>query len=118
MRHHRFISFAGYLVFFYLSWTFLWVHGLYPWANRTLGDATLLSASVSIAVQDRRSCAHRKTARQRAETTECSLLLQGQELITPGDRRIDRLLTFGEIARAGGREESVVRQAVQQILDG
>jgi membrane protease YdiL (CAAX protease family) len=39
----------GYLAFFYLAWTFGWVHGVYPWATRALGDATLVYALVSIA---------------------------------------------------------------------
>jgi membrane protease YdiL (CAAX protease family) len=29
------LPFIGYLAFFYLAWTFVWVHGVYPWANRT-----------------------------------------------------------------------------------
>jgi membrane protease YdiL (CAAX protease family) len=40
--------FIGYLAFFYLAWTFVWVYGVYPWANRTLGSATLAYALVSI----------------------------------------------------------------------
>ena len=40
--------FVGYLAFFYLSWTFVWVHGIYPWANKTLGSATLAYALVNI----------------------------------------------------------------------
>src|SRR5580765_80206 len=40
--------FIGYLAFFYLTWTFVWVYGVYPWANRTLGSATLTYAAVSI----------------------------------------------------------------------
>jgi membrane protease YdiL (CAAX protease family) len=51
MRHRGLIPFIGYLVFFYLTWTFVWVHGLYPWANRTLGDATLRYALVSIVIR-------------------------------------------------------------------
>ena len=41
---------------------------------------------------------------------------RGQELITPGDRRIHRLLAFGEIARADGREQDVVLESAEQIL--
>jgi len=40
--------FIGYLAVFYLTWTFVWVYGVYPWANRTLGSATLGYALVSI----------------------------------------------------------------------
>ena len=40
--------FLGYLVTFFLAWTFLWVHGLYPWATARLGDRTLTYALVSI----------------------------------------------------------------------
>jgi membrane protease YdiL (CAAX protease family) len=40
--------FVGYLAFFYLTWTFVWVYGVYPWANRTLGSATLAYAAVSV----------------------------------------------------------------------
>ena len=60
--------------------------------------------------KDRRGCLDRKPTRQRAETAEHPLLVRGQQLITPGDRRIDRLLAFGQIARAGGREQDIVRR--------
>jgi CAAX protease family protein len=45
---HRLIPVFGYLALFYLAWTFVWVYGFYPWANRTIGDATLLYALISI----------------------------------------------------------------------
>ena len=45
------VPFIGYLVFFYLAWTFVWVYGLYPWANRTIGDATLAYALINIVVR-------------------------------------------------------------------
>ncbi len=35
---------------------------------------------------------------------------------SPGGRRIHRLLAFGEIARADGREQDVVLESAQQIL--
>jgi membrane protease YdiL (CAAX protease family) len=41
------LPFIGYLAFFYLAWTFVWVYGVYPWATRTIGDATLLYALVN-----------------------------------------------------------------------
>jgi membrane protease YdiL (CAAX protease family) len=40
--------FVGYLLCFYLVWTVIWVYGVYPWATRTLGSATLTYALVSI----------------------------------------------------------------------
>lgn len=40
--------FIGYLVFFYLAWTLVWVYGVYPWATKALGDATFTYAIVSI----------------------------------------------------------------------
>jgi uncharacterized protein len=40
--------FIGYLTFFYLAWTFVWVYGVYPWANKTIGDATLIYALINI----------------------------------------------------------------------
>jgi membrane protease YdiL (CAAX protease family) len=47
MGQRRLIPFLSYLVSFYLAWTFAWVHGLYPWATRTIGDATLSYALIS-----------------------------------------------------------------------
>ena len=44
-----FIPFIGYLSFFYLAWAFGWVNSVYPWATRTIGDATLLYALINIA---------------------------------------------------------------------
>ena len=43
------IPFIGYLAFFYLAWTFVWVHGVYPWATKTIGDATLVYALINFA---------------------------------------------------------------------
>ena len=45
------VPFIGYLVFFYLAWTCVWVYGIYPWANRTIGDATFVYALISIVVR-------------------------------------------------------------------
>ena len=42
------IPFIGYLAFFYLAWTFVWVYGVYPWATKTIGDATLVYALINI----------------------------------------------------------------------
>ena len=42
-------AFILYLAFFYLAWTFVWVHGVYPWATRTVGNATLAYALINIA---------------------------------------------------------------------
>ena len=75
-----------------------------PSASSLAGRGTLTTG------KDRRGCLDRKTTRQRAETAERALLVRGQELIAPGDRRIHRLLAFGEIARAGGREQDIVRR--------
>jgi hypothetical protein len=41
-------SFIGYLAVFYLAWTFVWVYGVYPWASRTIGDATLAYAIINV----------------------------------------------------------------------
>jgi len=43
------IPFIGYLSFFYLAWAFVWVYGVYPWATKTIGDATLVYALLNIA---------------------------------------------------------------------
>ena len=48
MKEKPFLSFFGYLAFFYLTWTFVWVYGVFPWANRTIGNATLSYALVNI----------------------------------------------------------------------
>ncbi len=42
----------------------------------------------------------------RRRNTRCSF--GGEQLIAPGDRRVHRLLAFGEIARADGREQDIV----------
>jgi CAAX protease family protein len=42
------IPFVGYLAIFYLTWTFVWVCGVYPWANKTIGDTTLAYALIHI----------------------------------------------------------------------
>jgi CAAX protease family protein len=47
-RKNLLIPFIGYLAFFYLTWTFVWVYGVYPWASKTIGDATLLYALINI----------------------------------------------------------------------
>ena len=44
-----FIPFIGYLSFFYLAWALVWVYSVYPWATRTIGDATLMYALINIA---------------------------------------------------------------------
>ena len=41
--------FVAYLLFFYLAWTFVWVHGVYPWATRVVGNSTLQYALVNFA---------------------------------------------------------------------
>ncbi len=66
--------------------------------------------------KDRRGGLDRKASRQHAETAESALLVGVEELITPGDRRIHRLLAFGQIARSGGREQDIVRESAEQIL--
>lgn len=43
--------FISYLVFFYLAWTFVWVYGMYPWANQVIGAATLIYALVNILIR-------------------------------------------------------------------
>ena len=48
MKKKPFLPFFGYLAFFYLTWTFVWVYGVFPWANRTIGNATLSYALVNI----------------------------------------------------------------------
>ena len=59
-----------------------------------------------------------ETPRQHAQTAEHALLVRGQQLITPSDSRIDCLLAFGEIARAGGREKDIVHESAEQVLGG
>jgi membrane protease YdiL (CAAX protease family) len=46
-RSATFAPFVAYLCFFYLAWTLVWVHGVYPWANRTIGAATLAYALIN-----------------------------------------------------------------------
>ena len=41
-----------------------------------------------------------------------------KQLITPGDRRIHRLLAFGKIAWADRREQDIMRESAKQILSG
>ena len=48
MKKKPFLPFLGYLAFFYFTWTFVWVYGVYPWATRTIGSATLSYALVNI----------------------------------------------------------------------
>ena len=86
--------------------------------------ATARSASSPLAEgllttrKDRRGRLDRKPPRQRAETTKHALFVRAKQLIAPGDRRIDRLLAFGEIPRADSREQDIVRESAKQILGG
>jgi membrane protease YdiL (CAAX protease family) len=41
--------FIAYLVFFYVTWTFVWVYGVYPWATRVVGNTTLQYALINFA---------------------------------------------------------------------
>jgi membrane protease YdiL (CAAX protease family) len=41
------LPFIGYLCFFYLTWTFVWVYGVYPWATETIGAATFEYALIN-----------------------------------------------------------------------
>ena len=43
------IPFIGYLSFFFLAWTFVWVYGVYPWAVQTIGTETLIYALINFA---------------------------------------------------------------------
>ena len=43
------VPFIAYLCFFYLAWTFVWVHGVYPWANKAIGAATWAYALINFA---------------------------------------------------------------------
>jgi membrane protease YdiL (CAAX protease family) len=45
---HPLTPVIGYLAFFYFAWTFVWVYGVYPWATRTIGDATPAYALINI----------------------------------------------------------------------
>jgi len=47
MKQRPLIPLIGYLACFYLAWTFVWVYGVYPWANKTIGDATLVYALIN-----------------------------------------------------------------------
>ena len=42
------ILLIGYVFVFYLAWTFVWVYGVYPWANKTIGATTLAYALINI----------------------------------------------------------------------
>ena len=67
--------------------------------------------------KDHRGRIDRKTTRQRAETAECALLVRAEELITPSDRRVHRLLALREIAWAGRREQDIMRESAKQLLN-
>ena len=68
--------------------------------------------------KDRGGCLDREPPRQRAKTTKHALFVRAEQLITPGDRRIDRPLAFGEIASwADGREQDILRESAKQFLD-
>src|SRR4029453_7131374 len=58
---------------------------------------------------------NRKETRQHAEATEGTLLLGVKELITPGDRRIQRLLTFRN-TRAESGKQTVAFELTEQIV--
>jgi uncharacterized protein len=47
-RQKPLAPFLAYLAFFYVSWGWLWVYVVYPWANQTLGNATLSYAVINI----------------------------------------------------------------------
>lgn len=49
MQKSPLLPFLGYLAFFYLTWTFVWVNGVFPWANRAIGNGTLSYALINIA---------------------------------------------------------------------
>ncbi len=59
----------------------------------------------------------RKQTWQCAEAAKCALFVGVEELITPGNRRIHRLLPFGEIARTNRREQDVALEPAEQVLD-
>ena len=40
--------FIAYLAFFYIAWGWIWVHIIYPWADREIGSATLSYALINI----------------------------------------------------------------------
>jgi len=42
------VPLIAYLTLFYLAWTFVWVYGVYPWANETIGNTTLTYALINI----------------------------------------------------------------------
>ena len=46
-EEERSLPFSGYLCFLYLAWTVVWVHGVYPWANKTSAAATLTYALIN-----------------------------------------------------------------------
>ena len=48
--------------------------------------------------------------------TEGPLLIRAQELITPGDRRIHRLLALGEITWADGRKQDVALESAERVV--
>lgn len=46
-KRNALLPFIGYLCFLYLAWTAVWVYGVYPWANKTIGAATLTYALIN-----------------------------------------------------------------------
>src|SRR4051812_14922721 len=46
--HTQLILLIGYVLFFYLAWTFVWVYEVYPWANKTIGATTFAYAPVNV----------------------------------------------------------------------
>ena len=73
---------------------------------------------IRTAGKDRRGRVDWEQAGQRPEAAEGALFVRVEQLITPGDGRIHRLLAGGKIARAGGREQDVVLEPAEQTLGG
>jgi hypothetical protein len=47
-KRNTLLPFIGYLCFLYLAWTIVWVYGVYPWATKNSGAATLTYALISV----------------------------------------------------------------------
>ena len=68
--------------------------------------------------KDRRRRVNRKATGQRAQPAEGPLAVRVEQLITPGERGIHRLLACGQITQADGREQDVVFESAEKVVRG
>src|SRR5207302_8407972 len=71
---------------------------------------------VDVRVCDAFRCLERATASEDGEARKELLLLGGQQLVAPLDRRAQRALPLGEIARAAGEQREALLEPLQDLL--